>query len=152
MLFSVHLAQQVARIQGSRDKAREASEGREGAERAHEEQVCGLEQWLAGEAAHAARGEAGVEDGDGSAATGGKRSPRMYLFTLGDVIRADLCAWLQANFSAQGKLLAQAENKVFHLETARKETQHKIDRLRDYERQIEQLTATQKLWYVQLHL
>ncbi|VDB94821.1 unnamed protein product [Peniophora sp. CBMAI 1063] len=53
---------------------------------------------------------------------------------------------LRANFSAQGKLLAQAENKVFHLETARKETQHKIDRLRDYERQIEQLTATQKLW------
>ena len=80
MLFFVRLAQQVARIQGSRDKAREASEGREGAERAHEEQVCGLEQWVAGEAAYAARGEAGVEDGDGSAAAGGKGSPCTYSF------------------------------------------------------------------------
>ncbi|KZV66509.1 hypothetical protein PENSPDRAFT_636822 [Peniophora sp. CONT] len=58
---------------------------------------------------------------------------------------------LRANFAAQGKLLAQAENKVFQLETARKETQHKVDRLRDYEHQIEQLTATQKLWDSDVH-
>ncbi|KAI0032801.1 hypothetical protein K488DRAFT_85477 [Vararia minispora EC-137] len=55
-------------------------------------------------------------------------------------------AEMRTNFVAQGKLLAEAEMRVFQLETIRKENQHKVDRLRDYERQIEQLTATQKLW------
>lgn len=54
----------------------------------------------------------------------------------------------QALFSAQGKLLADAEKEVFELTTRLKENQHKIDRLHDYERQIEQHVRMQKLWYV----
>ncbi|KAG0705958.1 hypothetical protein DFH29DRAFT_235684 [Suillus ampliporus] len=52
----------------------------------------------------------------------------------------------QALFAAQGQLLADAANQVFELETQRKETQHKVDRLRDYERQIEQHIRMQRLW------
>jgi chromosome segregation ATPase len=52
----------------------------------------------------------------------------------------------QARFTAQGKLLAQATNDLFELQTQKKETQHKIDRLRDYERQIEQHVKMQRLW------
>ncbi|KIK49299.1 hypothetical protein CY34DRAFT_797250 [Suillus luteus UH-Slu-Lm8-n1] len=52
----------------------------------------------------------------------------------------------QALFAAQGKLLADAVKQVFELQTQRKETQHKIDRLRDYERQIEQHIRMQRLW------
>jgi len=37
---------------------------------------------------------------------------------------------------------------MFELETKIKETAHKVDRLRDYERQIEQLLRMQKLWWV----
>jgi hypothetical protein len=54
----------------------------------------------------------------------------------------------QALFAAQGKLLADATKQVFELQTQRKETQHKIDRLRDYERQIEQHIRMQRLWSV----
>ena len=54
----------------------------------------------------------------------------------------------QALFYAQGKLLADATQEVSNLETRRKENQHKIDRLRDYERQIEQHLKVQKLWCV----
>jgi len=36
---------------------------------------------------------------------------------------------------------------VFDLQTQRKENQHKIDRLQDYERQIEQHLKVQRLWY-----
>ncbi|KAG2041690.1 hypothetical protein BDR03DRAFT_890201 [Suillus americanus] len=52
----------------------------------------------------------------------------------------------QALFAAQGQLLADAVKQVFELQTQRKETQHKVDRLRDYERQIEQHIRMQRLW------
>ncbi|KAG2078108.1 hypothetical protein BDR04DRAFT_1065222 [Suillus decipiens] len=52
----------------------------------------------------------------------------------------------QALFAAQGQLLADAAKQVFELQTQRKETQHKVDRLRDYERQIEQHIRMQRLW------
>ncbi|KDR81843.1 hypothetical protein GALMADRAFT_221714 [Galerina marginata CBS 339.88] len=52
----------------------------------------------------------------------------------------------QALFVAQGKLLADALKEVFDLQTQWKENQHKIDRLRDYERQIEQHVKVQKMW------
>ncbi|RDB24092.1 Tuberous sclerosis 1 [Hypsizygus marmoreus] len=52
----------------------------------------------------------------------------------------------QALFAAQGKLLAEASKEVFELRTQKKETQHKIDRLKDYERQIEQHIKMQQLW------
>ncbi|KAF9466369.1 hypothetical protein BDZ94DRAFT_1187795 [Collybia nuda] len=52
----------------------------------------------------------------------------------------------QARFAAQGKLLAEATKSVFDLRTQKKETQHKIDRLKDYERQIEQHIKVQSLW------
>jgi len=47
---------------------------------------------------------------------------------------------------AQGNLLADAAKAVFELQTQQKENQHKIDRLHDYERQIEQHVRMQKLW------
>ncbi|CCM02390.1 uncharacterized protein FIBRA_04488 [Fibroporia radiculosa] len=49
-------------------------------------------------------------------------------------------------FAAQGKLLADAVQRVFQLETKIKEDAHKIDRLHDYEKQIEQLVKLQRLW------
>ncbi|KAF7984045.1 hypothetical protein HWV62_17573 [Athelia sp. TMB] len=49
-------------------------------------------------------------------------------------------------FVAQGKLLSEAAKEVFDLKTQKKETQHKIDRLRDYEQQIEQHIKMQRLW------
>ncbi|KAG6919937.1 hypothetical protein DXG01_013286 [Tephrocybe rancida] len=52
----------------------------------------------------------------------------------------------RALFAAQGKLLAEATNEVFALQTQKKETQHKVDRLHDYERQIEQHISMQRLW------
>lgn len=55
---------------------------------------------------------------------------------------------MQARFAAQGKLLAEATKELFELQTQKKETQHKIDRLRDYERQIDQHIKIQRLWYV----
>lgn len=55
---------------------------------------------------------------------------------------------LQALFQAQGTLLAEATKEVFGLQTQRKESQHKIDRLHDYERQIEQHVKVQRLWCV----
>lgn len=47
---------------------------------------------------------------------------------------------------AQGKLLSDATKQVFDLQTQKKATQHKIDRLHDYERQIEQHVKMQRLW------
>ncbi|KAJ7285718.1 hypothetical protein C8J57DRAFT_1285608 [Mycena rebaudengoi] len=52
----------------------------------------------------------------------------------------------QALFEAQGLLLAEATKEVFELQTQKKESQHKIDRLHDYERQIEQHMKVQQLW------
>lgn len=52
----------------------------------------------------------------------------------------------QALFAAQGQLLADAVKQVFELQTQTKETKHKVDRLRDYERQIEQHIRMQRLW------
>ncbi|EMD38392.1 hypothetical protein CERSUDRAFT_113551 [Gelatoporia subvermispora B] len=49
-------------------------------------------------------------------------------------------------FAAQGKLLAEAVQRVFQLETKIKENAHKVDRLHDYERQIDQLITLQRLW------
>jgi hypothetical protein len=66
-----------------------------------------------------------------------------------NVIRHQYCLLIltQALFAAQGKLLADAAKYVFELQTQRKETQHKVDRLRDYERQIEQHIRMQRLWF-----
>jgi hypothetical protein len=44
--------------------------------------------------------------------------------------------------------LAEAAKEVFALQTQKKESQHKIDRLHDYERQIEQHLKVQRLWQV----
>ncbi|KAJ6547434.1 hypothetical protein B0H19DRAFT_1165604 [Mycena capillaripes] len=52
----------------------------------------------------------------------------------------------KALFQAQGTLLAEATKQVFSLQTQQKESQHKIDRLHDYERQIEQHLKVQRLW------
>ncbi|KAI1795805.1 hypothetical protein LXA43DRAFT_989612 [Ganoderma leucocontextum] len=49
-------------------------------------------------------------------------------------------------FAAQGKLLAEASQSVFRLETQIKENAHKVDRLHDYETQIDQLIKLQRLW------
>ncbi|KAL6300529.1 Hamartin protein-domain-containing protein [Sparassis latifolia] len=49
-------------------------------------------------------------------------------------------------FAAQGKQLAEAVQKIFQLETKIKETAPRIDRLHDYEKQIEQLIKLQRLW------
>lgn len=35
---------------------------------------------------------------------------------------------------------------MFELETAIKKDSHKVDRLRDYEKRIEQLTAMHRMW------
>ncbi|KIY50990.1 hypothetical protein FISHEDRAFT_38402 [Fistulina hepatica ATCC 64428] len=55
-------------------------------------------------------------------------------------------AEVQTLFEAQGKLLSAATNKAFVLETQIKENQHKLDRLHDYEREIEQHHKMQLLW------
>jgi hypothetical protein len=46
---------------------------------------------------------------------------------------------------AQGRLLAEATQKVFDLQTQIKETEPKITRLKDYEREIEQYIKIQSL-------
>ncbi|KAF8626379.1 hypothetical protein AX15_005029 [Amanita polypyramis BW_CC] len=46
----------------------------------------------------------------------------------------------------QEKLLEEANRKIFELETWKKETQHKIDRLHDYERRLDQHIKMQRLW------
>ncbi|KAJ4488052.1 hypothetical protein J3R30DRAFT_3789656, partial [Lentinula aciculospora] len=53
---------------------------------------------------------------------------------------------IEAQFTAQSTLLAEANAKVFKLQTFIKEHQHKIDRLHDYEAQIEQSHKMQRLW------
>jgi chromosome segregation ATPase len=53
---------------------------------------------------------------------------------------------LQAQFVAQGNLLAEAERRESRLKTSIKETEHKVARLNSYEQRIEQHTAMQKLW------
>ncbi|KXN82608.1 hypothetical protein AN958_02459 [Leucoagaricus sp. SymC.cos] len=52
----------------------------------------------------------------------------------------------KALFATQAKLLTRTADHVFQLQTQEKENQHKIDRLHDYERQIEQHIKIQKLW------
>lgn len=54
----------------------------------------------------------------------------------------------QALFEAQARLLAEAVTQVFQLQTQQKESQHKIDRLRDYEERIDQHIQMQRLWLV----
>ncbi|KAF7322880.1 HATPase-c domain-containing protein [Mycena chlorophos] len=51
-----------------------------------------------------------------------------------------------ALLDAQKKLLAEANQKLMVLQTERRESQHKIDRLIDYERQIEQHVKVQRVW------
>lgn len=53
---------------------------------------------------------------------------------------------VQAQFVAQGNLLAEAERRESQLRTSIKETEHKVTRLKDYEQRIEQHTAMQRLW------
>ena len=57
---------------------------------------------------------------------------------------------LQETFAAQGKLLEEALQKVFQLEIKIKENAPKVDRLHDYEKQIDQLMTLQRLWYVRV--
>ncbi|KAI0665193.1 hypothetical protein C8Q70DRAFT_942766 [Cubamyces menziesii] len=54
-------------------------------------------------------------------------------------------------FAAQGRLLADANKLVFQLETRIKENAHKVDRLHDYETQIDQLITLQRLWEADVH-
>lgn len=54
---------------------------------------------------------------------------------------------VQALFTAQAKLLAEATEHVFQLQTQKKENQHKVDRLHDYEQQIEQHLKIRDLWF-----
>ena len=56
----------------------------------------------------------------------------------------------QDTFEAQRKLLAEANHTVFRLQTQIKENAHKVDRLYDYETQIDQLMRLQRLWYVRI--
>lgn len=53
---------------------------------------------------------------------------------------------LKAHLEAQGNLLAEAQRRVFELETQIKEDAHKVQRLRDYERRIDQLTTMHRMW------
>ncbi|KAH8105801.1 hypothetical protein DFH11DRAFT_1833049 [Phellopilus nigrolimitatus] len=53
---------------------------------------------------------------------------------------------LEAHLAAQGKLLDDAQNRVFQLETQIKQDAPKVQRLRDYEKRIEQLTAMHRMW------
>lgn len=57
---------------------------------------------------------------------------------------------LQETFAAQGKQLAEALQRVFQLETKIRENAPKVDRLHDYEKQIDQLIMLQRLWYVRV--
>jgi len=57
----------------------------------------------------------------------------------------------KATFAAQEKLLGEALQNVFQLETKIKESAHKVDRLRDYEKQIEQFINLQRLWELDVH-
>ena len=53
---------------------------------------------------------------------------------------------LQAHLAAQGKLLDVANNKVFELDTTIKADAHKVQRLSDYEKRVEQLTEMHRMW------
>ena len=55
--------------------------------------------------------------------------------------------FVQDTFAAQKKLLSDASRDVFELQTREKANKHKVDRLHDYEKQIDQLIALQRLWY-----
>ena len=72
---------------------------------------------------------------------------RRFVILTSSVPSASLAS--QDLFAAQGKLLADALKEVFELQTQKKETQHKVDRLRDYERQIDQHIKIQRLWCVE---
>jgi hypothetical protein len=66
----------------------------------------------------------------------------------GHCSQPNLLGCSQALFAAQGKLLEEATKKVFELQTTIKAVQPKIDRQKDYERQIEQHIKMQRLWCV----
>ncbi|KIK59820.1 hypothetical protein GYMLUDRAFT_659968 [Collybiopsis luxurians FD-317 M1] len=53
---------------------------------------------------------------------------------------------VEAQLQTQSQLLSSASAEVFKLQTFIKEHQHKIDRLKDYEAQIEQGRKMQRLW------
>ena len=52
----------------------------------------------------------------------------------------------QKHLGAQKILIAKTENEVFRLETEIKENEPKVQRLKDYEKRIEHMTAMLKLW------
>jgi len=52
----------------------------------------------------------------------------------------------QARFVAQSKLLGEATTRVFELETEIRAFKPRVDRLRDFEQQIEQHVRMQRLW------
>ena len=53
----------------------------------------------------------------------------------------------QAVSKAQEELLAKANKQKFDLETEIKLDKHKVQRLRDYENRIDQLTKMLRMWY-----
>ncbi|KAF5391254.1 hypothetical protein D9757_001967 [Collybiopsis confluens] len=53
---------------------------------------------------------------------------------------------VEAQLQAQTQLLSSANAEVFRLQTSIKENQHKIDRLKDYESQIEQGKKMWRIW------
>jgi sigma54-dependent transcription regulator len=76
----------------------------------------------------------------------GERRPQSMSAAIVRAPRMELMNMLQAKLEAQSRLLEEAKREVFQLETRIKETAHKVDRLRDYEKRIAQLTTTQQLW------
>ncbi|KAI0670310.1 hypothetical protein C8Q78DRAFT_1191212 [Trametes maxima] len=80
------------------------------------------------------------------------------------VLRAEKTTWMSEaaamraaekeardTFAAQGKLLAEANTLVLQLKTKIKENAHKVERLYDYETQIDQLMKLQRLWESDVH-
>ncbi|KAG6831182.1 hypothetical protein H0H92_012322 [Tricholoma furcatifolium] len=73
-----------------------------------------------------------------------REEKKAWITEAANLRKADIEA--KALFAAQGNLLSEASNQLFLLQTQKKETQHKVDRLHDYERQIRQHTSMQRLW------
>ncbi|KZT09463.1 uncharacterized protein LAESUDRAFT_722428 [Laetiporus sulphureus 93-53] len=54
-------------------------------------------------------------------------------------------------YAAQDRLVAESAQKAFELQTKIKESKPKVDRLHDYEKQIEQLIKLQRLWEIDIN-
>lgn len=68
-----------------------------------------------------------------------------------DTKRAELEATIEQQkqvHDAQAKLLSDAKDEVWELKTQRREVQHKIDRLKDYETELQKNREMQLTWWV----